>query len=89
MDSLEDKLRSVGKAICVEELGGEKFPAHLRAVVGAAERIAELEAAARKAQKAIAACLGAGGVIDDGDDTEWWLAIISAQQGLAAALSKR
>ena len=51
-------------------------------------RIAELEAACRKYQAAVALCLGEGGSFSAGDDTPWWTAIIEAQQDGAAALRK-
>lgn len=51
----------------------------------AAARIAELEAALRQYQSAVALCLSEGGVIS-GEATPWWDAIIKAQQIGAAAL---
>lgn len=49
-------------------------------------RIAELEAALRTAQTAIAKCLKEGGRLDGGPDTDWWPGIVTAQQTIAAAL---
>lgn len=54
----------------------------------AADRIDALEAALRKAQRAIAMILSEGGVITDGDNTPWWSGIIDAQQTIAATLRK-
>ena len=50
------------------------------------KRNAELEAALRKSRAAIAQCFAAGAVIDKGDDTPWWNALIEAQQTIAATL---
>lgn len=50
------------------------------------DRVAELEAALRVAQTAIAKCLREGGHLDSGPDAGWWTGIVTAQQTIAAAL---
>lgn len=47
----------------------------------------QIEAAARKAQKAIAMCLEAGGVIGEWGDASWFDALVDAQRDIAKALS--
>lgn len=53
-----------------------------------AARVVDMDAALRKAQKAIALCLSEGGIASNGDDTPWWVAIIEAQQEIARTLRK-
>lgn len=50
------------------------------------DRIAELEAAIRQSQDAIAQCLRAGGTITDGEETPWWNAVIAAQKNMAVVI---
>ena len=57
--------------------------------VDSRNRVAELEAALRIAQAAIAKCLMEGGRLDGGPDADWWPGIVAAQQAIAAALKKQ
>lgn len=46
---MQDRLKALGDAILINELGGDDYPRHLRVVADAENRIVELEAAIESA----------------------------------------